>query len=72
MQEEFRQAYAVLKEILFERHDVTPWERLFQPQHFFEVAKGWYVQVSRRQRSCCCEESYRRMARECGPYDIIL
>ena len=45
MQEEFRQAYALLKQILFERHDVTPWERLFQPQHFFEVAKGWYVQV---------------------------
>lgn len=47
MMEEFAHAYKVIQRVLFQRHDLTPWHELFEPGHFFEVAKGWYVQVRR-------------------------
>jgi hypothetical protein len=46
MLEEFRSAYSILRQVLFEPHDVTPWHLLFDAQHFFRVERGWYVQVS--------------------------
>ncbi|GAX76367.1 hypothetical protein CEUSTIGMA_g3813.t1 [Chlamydomonas eustigma] len=45
MLEEFRSAYSILRHVLFEPHEVTPWHLLFDAQHFFRVEKGWYVQI---------------------------
>ena len=50
MQEEFSKSYKTIQKVLFEPHkNGTPWRSLFQPQLFFEEAKGWYVQVSTRE-----------------------
>ncbi len=38
---EFAHAYKVIQRVLFQKHDVTPWHELFEPSHFFDVAKGW-------------------------------
>ncbi len=45
MLEEFRGAYAILRQVLSEPHEETPWHLLFETQRFFSVEKGWYVQI---------------------------